>query len=58
MLANASHIVYILAHNIIWNPRNLLVSCMLLIRLYTLELVMLPLPLPFGGVDDLSMYML
>lgn len=57
-LAIANHVAYIFVHNMFWNPGSLSTSCMFLIGLHTPELAMLPLPLPLGGMTDMSMYML
>ena len=61
VMAYASHIAYIYVWSMFCNLKScccLLASCMLLIRLYTLEPMMLPLHLPSGGMNDPSMYML
>lgn len=57
-LANANHMAYSFEHNMFWNPGSLSTNCTFLIRLYTLELAMLPMLLPSGGMNNLSAYML
>lgn len=41
-----------------WKRGPISIICMLLIRLYTLEPVVFPLPLPFGSMKEPYVYML